>query len=187
MNLVISPKSVVVSSNPVLGKSLARYFRKQFGILLQAVRHTEHLGHAKTDGKASIFTSLKCRLKKSMLRSCKVAWLAKKNEGAKKLFKAGPLAQATFGTEIIGASKELQRSYNSMGLRCAGNLGFNPCTTTSLMLKWDRYQVQKFSCALFPTTFYFGSIPRRKKDWASTELGQSSRPNLGSRGASGNW
>ena len=111
--LLISSKSVLLSTSPKLAKRVTAAFKKQ-GVSLEWAQEAELLRVGRCTHRGRVVTALARRFKKAKKRANRVAFLARTAPKAKNLAKTGVIPQATFGVEVVGLlSSRLQEELDA--------------------------------------------------------------------------
>ena len=134
--LVVSSKSVLVSSHAALAKNLHNFFKKRYGVELRIDQRAEHLGISRTNGRCTPFAKLKERFARAGKRNSRIKLLARKTPKAKMLFRSGTTPQATYGSKVNGLNNWLQRHLDGMACEAAGVDSRLGCRITACFYKY---------------------------------------------------
>jgi len=147
-DVVVSTKTVVVSSKPGVAKAVAQGITRNIGIDIKSAGYNADIGIQTAGGARRQVRGQRARIVGTRVRCKRIRRLHSITKKAAKLTRVGAVPMASYGVEAQGASPAMTRDMRSALLASIQTGGKRSCTTSSLWWKLGA----KFDPAVFLPT-----------------------------------
>ena len=146
-DVVISPKTVVVSSRPGVAARVAAGIAKALEVDIKSASSNNDLGVETGGGTRRVAKAQKERVGKARVRCKRIRFMVKASLKASKLTRVGAIPMATYGMEAQGAAPSMVKRLRSALVASVQAVGGRACTTSSLWWRLGaKYDPAVFTC-----------------------------------------